>query len=86
MKKKGGKKAAPGERVTIATAFTRATPQSVHLSCVSPACFSTYSRTWEFIFWGRKDTGSRPGLFHRTPRAKTKVEEMVTERAQMSNS
>lgn len=51
------KKAAPREKVTIATALTRATPQSIRLSDVSRLAISTGGinlRVWEDVGSGKK--------------------------------
>lgn len=51
------KKAAPRDKVTIATALTRATPQSIRLSDVSRLAISTGGinlRVWEDIGSGQK--------------------------------
>lgn len=80
-KKKKKKRAAPGERVTIATAFTRATLQSVHLSCMLQPRVSTYSRTWDFMVWGRKETGRLPGRWDGTRgghRGRTDVQQLIS--------
>lgn len=70
------KKAAPRERVAIATAFTRATPQSIHLSYMLQPYVSTDRITWEVRFGGRKETGRLPALLGRTQRAENKLKEI----------